>query len=393
MKISPGSIYLANPKRTPFGKFNGALSNIRPDDLLAEVFRCIRQETSPFFEINKVDDIVIGDSNGSGEDNRNVGRMSALLAQFPVEIPAVTVNRLCGSGAEAIIQASRLIKTQEAHCAIAGGVESMSRAPWVVEKELEMPKEPKLHQTTIGWRLVNPKMPSQWTNSLGLCAEMVAVNLGISRKEQDEWALRSHQFANQAWENNFHKSWSIRIGNLEKDECIRPGSSIEKLSELKSAFSESGPITAGNSSPINDGAVATFVISGKFAHENNIEPIAEIVSSQVVANEPHLFTQAPVAAIKKLLSKNNIKVEDVDIWEINEAFAAMVLTVLRGIPEISQDKVNLNGGAIAIGHPIGASAARVVIDCARALQIRGGGIGVAAACIGVGQGIAVLIKV
>jgi acetyl-CoA acetyltransferase family protein len=391
--LGPNQAYLCDPVRTPFGKFNGSFASTRPDDLLAGVFMHLKEKIGNRFDITQVEDVIVGDSNGAGDDNRNVARMSLLLADFPSSIPGVTVNRLCGSGAEAIAQASRLIKTGEASCLIAGGVESMSRAPWIVEKEVEVPAEPKLHQSTVGWRLVNPLMPTQWTQSLGLCAEQVADELNISRQAQDEWAYRSHQFADQAWTNGFHSEWVIMKEKLQRDESIRPQTTLQKLSELKSAFSENGSLTAGNSSPLNDGAVATLVTSGKFAQEHGLQPIGLIKSVQVVGVEPHRFTTGPIGAINKILEKNDLKVSDIKLWEINEAFAAMVLTVLDGLPRIDVDKVNVHGGAIAIGHPIGASAARVVVDCMRGLIKRGGGLGIAAACIGVGQGIAVLVEV
>lgn len=366
---------------------------MRPDDLLAGVFTHLKEKIGNKFDLSEVEDVIIGDSNGVGDDNRNVARMSLLLAKFPSSIPGVTVNRLCGSGAEAIAQASRLVKTAEASCLIAGGVESMSRAPWIVEKSAEVPVEPKLHQSTVGWRFINPFMPSQWTQSLGLCAEQVADELNITRQAQDEWAYRSHQYADQAWKSGFHSDWVIMQDILSRDESIRPETSLQKFSELKSAFSENGSLTAGNSSPINDGAVATLVTSGKFAQEHGLNPVGLIKSVQVVGVEPHRFTTGPVGAIHKLLAKNDLKVSDIKLWEINEAFAAMVLTVLDGVPGIDLDKVNRHGGAIAIGHPIGASAARIVVDCMRGLQKLGGGLGIAAACIGVGQGIAVLVEV
>jgi acetyl-CoA acyltransferase len=392
VNLGSSQAYICEPVRTPFGKFNGALASTRSDDLLAGVFTHLKEKIGNKFDLGEVEDVIIGDSNGAGDDNRNVARMSLLLAKFPSSIPGLTVNRLCGSGAEAIAQASRLVKTGEASCLIAGGVESMSRAPWIVEKAAEVPTEPKLHQSTVGWRLVNPLMPSQWTQSLGLCAEQVADELNISRQFQDEWAYKSHQFADQAWTNGFHSEWVIMGDKLQRDESIRPETTLQKFSELKSAFSVNGSLTAGNSSPINDGAVATLVTSGKFAREHDLQIVGSIKSVQVVGVDPHRFTTAPIGAINKLLAKNNLKVSDIKLWEINEAFAAMVLTVLDGVPGINLDTVNIHGGAIAIGHPIGASAARVVIDCMRGLRKFGGGLGIAAACIGVGQGIAVLVE-
>ena len=393
MKINPKAPYICEPLRTPFGKFNGSLSQTRPDDLLANLLVTLKEKVEDRFSVDQVEDVIMGDSNGAGEDNRNVARMSLLLAHFPETIPGVTVNRLCGSGAEALAQASRLVTTGEVSCTIAGGVESMSRAPWIVQKTKEIPEKPELHQSAVGWRLINPLMPTQWTQSLGLCAEQVADEIGISRAAQDEWAYRSHQFAEKAWANGFHSAWVVPQGELVKDESIRAATTLEKFSELKSAFSEDGTLTAGNSSPLNDGAVASFITSGKFAVENNLKPLGSMLSVQTVGVAPHRFTTAPISAITKLLAKNNLKISDIALWEINEAFAAMVLTVLDGHKTIPIERVNIHGGAIAIGHPIGASAARAVIDCMRGLEKIGGGLGIAAACIGVGQGIAVLVEV
>jgi acetyl-CoA acetyltransferase family protein len=393
MTINPNAAYICEPLRTPFGKFNGSLSQMRPDDLLANLLASLKEKVSDRFSIDQVEDVIMGDSNGAGEDNRNVARMSLLLADYPETIPGVTVNRLCGSGAEALVQASRLVRTGEVSCAIAGGVESMSRAPWIVQKTKEIPEKPELHQSAVGWRLTNPLMPSQWTQSLGLCAQNIADEVGITRVAQDEWAYRSHQYAEKAWSNGFHSAWVVPQGTLVRDESIRAETTLEKFSELKSAFSENGTITAGNSSPLNDGAVAAFVTSGKFAIDNNLHPLGSILSVQTVGVAPHRFTTAPISAITKLLAKNNLSATDIANWEINEAFAAMVLTVLDGIEAIPTEKVNIHGGAIALGHPIGASAARAVIDCMRGLEKIGGGLGVAAACIGVGQGIAVLVEV
>jgi acetyl-CoA acyltransferase len=353
-------------------------------------------------ESSRIDDVIIGDSNGSGEDNRNVARMGLLLAGLPVTVPGVTVNRLCGSGAEAVIQGSREIRTGDARFVIAGGVESMSRAPWIVKRKGKKAPESvsvdELHQSTVGWRMVNPEFPSEWTQSLGRCAESVAEKIGISRSEQDEWALRSHTRALEAWDKGFHQGFTFDFGGLARDESIRPETSLEKLASLPSAFSEGGAGTAGNSSPINDGSVTTLLTNLAGIKELGVDAansggFGKILGSAVVGRAPHEFTLAPVDAIRALMAKLNLKFADVKVWEINEAFSAMVLSVIRGLPEIDRDRVNLNGGAIAMGHPIGASAARVIVDTTRELRRQGGGIGIAAACIGVGQGIAVAVEV
>ncbi|MFM8193083.1 MAG: thiolase family protein [Actinomycetota bacterium] len=394
-------VFIAEAARTPFGAYFGALSNIRPDDLLGATIRELVAKT-PSLNKNKIDDVVIGDANGAGEDNRNVARMGALLAGLPETVPGVTINRLCGSGAEAVIQGSRAIKTGDAKFLIAGGVESMSRAPWIVRRtEKKLPEKVEigeLNQSTVGWRMTNPNFPGNWTESLGRCSEKVAAKLGISRVEQDEWALRSHQLADRAWNSKFHDGFVFPFGGLTRDESIRTDTSLAKLADLPSAFSEGGTGTAGNSSPINDGAVTMLLTD-----ESGIKDLAidsklsggfgEILGSKVVARSPDEFSLAPVDAINGLLSKLSLSFKDIEIWEINEAFASMVLTVLKELPEIDRNRVNVNGGAIAIGHPVGGSAARVIVDTTRELRRRGGGIGIAAACIGVGLGVAIAIRV
>ncbi len=378
--------------RTPFGKYRGGLSEIRADDLLALTIKELLQR-APQLNISEIDDVIIGDSNGSGDDNRNVARMGSLLAGVPVTVPGVTVNRLCGSSAEAIVSASRMVAFGDAKFVLAGGVESMSRAPWIVERlGNDVPENPVFHQSTVGWRLTNPAMPTEWTQPLGRAAEAVAVEFGISREKQDEWAFRSHQYAANAWNRGLHDDWVFTIGGITRDESIREDTTLERLAGLKSAFSESGPLTAGNSSPLNDGSVVSLISSVEGARELELTPIVRIKSSRVVGVSPERFTTAPIYAIQKIISKNNLKISDIDVWEINEAFAAMVLTVLDAFPEIDLNNVNMNGGAIALGHPIGASASRAVIDCGRQLARTGGRYGIAAACIGVGQGIAVLLE-
>lgn len=394
-------VFIAEAARTPFGAYFGALSNIRPDDLLGATIRELVAKT-PTLNKNKIDDVVIGDANGAGEDNRNVARMGALLAGLPETVPGVTINRLCGSGAEAVIQGSRAIKTGDAKFLIAGGVESMSRAPWIVrrtEKKLpEIVEIGELNQSTVGWRMTNPNFPGNWTESLGRCSEKVAAKLGISRVEQDEWALRSHQLADRAWNSKFHDGFVFPFGGLTRDESIRTDTSLAKLADLPSAFSEGGTGTAGNSSPINDGAVTMLLTDESgikdLAIDSNLSGgFGEILGSKVVARSPDEFSLAPVDAINGLLSKLSLSFKDIEIWEINEAFASMVLTVLKELPEIDRNRVNVNGGAIAIGHPVGGSAARVIVDTTRELRRRGGGIGIAAACIGVGLGVAIAIRV
>ena len=383
---------LVEARRSVFGKNRGGLSHIRPDDLLATVLADLVAGV-PSLDPARIDDVVMGDANGAGEDNRNVARMSALLADLPVTVPGVTLNRLCGSGAEAIVQAARAIRAGDADIVLAGGVETMSRAPWVVERtDAPLGPETKLEQTTVGWRLVNPRFPSHWTDSLGACAQRSAEHLGITRLEQDEWALRSHELAGAAWDAGRFDGYAIPVAGLTRDEPIRPDTSLARLAELTPAFTPEGSVTAGNSSPITDGAVATLLTSEETARALGLDPIASISASVVVAVEPDRFANAPVPAVRKLLARTGLRASDIDLFEINEAFAAMVLTVLREADEIDVAKVNPHGGAIAMGHPVGASAARVVADTARELRRRGGGRGIATACIGVGLGIAVLVE-
>jgi acetyl-CoA acetyltransferase family protein len=383
---------LVEARRSVFGKNRGGLSHIRPDDLLATVLAGLISGV-PTLDPARIDDVVMGDANGAGEDNRNVARMSALLADLPVTVPGVTVNRLCGSGAEAIVQAARAIRAGDADIVVAGGVESMSRAPWVVQRTDEpIGPDTKLEQTTVGWRMVNPLFPTHWTDSLGACAQRSAEELGITRTEQDEWALRSHERAAAAWDAGRFDGYALPVNGLTRDESIRPDTSLAKLAELKPAFTPDGSVTAGNSSPITDGAVATLLTSDDIAAELGLDPIASITASAVVAVDPDRFASAPVPAVRKLLARTGLHASDIDLFEINEAFAAMVLTVLREADEIDVAKVNPHGGAIAMGHPVGASAARVVADTARELRRRGGGRGIATACIGVGLGIAVLVE-
>ncbi|NDL59354.1 acetyl-CoA C-acyltransferase [Phytoactinopolyspora sp. XMNu-373] len=384
--------------RTPFGRLRGGLSAIRVDDLaalpLAELVRR-RPELDPA----EIADVVYGDTNGAGEDNRDVARMAVLLAGLPASVPGVTVNRLCASGGEAVVQVARAIRAGDMDLAVAGGVEGMSRAPYVLPKPDDaLPRSMELHQTTVGWRLVNPAFPDTWTRPLGEAAERVATGLGIGRREMDDWALRSHTLAHQAWEKGLHQDYvhavSVPDGSVvERDESIRPGSTAESLAALKPAFTAAGTVTAGNSSPVNDGAIAILMGTPSAATRLRVEPVGEVLASSAVGVEPDRWSLAPVPAIERALGRAGIAYDDVAVWEINEAFAAMVLSVLHEEPRIDRDRVNPNGGAIAIGHPLGASMPRVIVDCVRELRRRGGGIGVAAACIGVGQGLAAVVRV
>ena len=384
---------LAAARRTVFGKYRGGLAGIRPDDLLGRTIAELVAAV-PGLDTSTIDDVIMGDSNGAGEDNRNVARMAALLAGLPVTVPGVTLNRLCGSGAEAIVTGTRAVGSGDMVTVIAGGVESMSRAPFVLPKS-DKPLDPgtRLEQTTVGWRMVNPAFPAHWTESLGTCAERSAAIRGIGRLEQDEWAARSHELATTAWSRGYHDGFAFAVGDVLIDESVRADTSPSKLEALKPAFTASGTVTAGNSSPLNDGAVATLITTDANARALGLEPLGVILGSAVVATEPDHFASAPVPAMHKVLQRTGHAFSDIDLFEINEAFAAMVLTVLHELPQIDRARVNPNGGAIAMGHPVGASAARVVVDTCRELQRRGGGLGIATECIGVGLGIAVLVEV
>jgi acetyl-CoA acetyltransferase family protein len=390
--------YLFEAVRTPFGRHRGGLAGIRTDDLAALPIAELLRRHPVLSEPDRVDDVILGDANGAGEDNRNVARMAALLAGLPASVPGVTVNRLCASGGEAITQAARAVGSGDADLVIAGGVESMSRAPFVLPKpDVPFPTEARLWHTQVGWRMVNPKFPPHWTASLGACAEGVAKELGISREEQDEWSLRSHQRAGAAWDAGLHDDYVMRVqgpsGTVKRDESIRADTTADKLAGLKPAFTKDGTVTAGNSSPVNDGAIAVLVGSQRAAADLGVPVLGRIVASVTVAVEPHRFSVAPVPAIRKVLSRSGLSISDIALWEINEAFAAMVLSCLDAFAQIDRERVNPNGGAIAIGHPLGASAPRVVVDACRGLGRLGGGYAVVAACIGVGQGLAMVVHV
>lgn len=388
------SSFVYDAVRTPFGRYGRSLSAVRPDDLAAHVIRALLDRI-PDLDPGDVDDVLLGNANGAGEDNRNVARMSSLLAGLPTSVPGVTLNRLCGSSMEAVIQASRAIETGDAQVVLAGGVESMSRAPWVLPKpERAFPAGPQtLHSTTLGWRMVNPAMPAEWTIALGESAEKLADLHGIPRQEQDAFAARSHVLADRAWADGHYDAEIVPVPgtDLTRDEGIRSEATAATLAALKPAFrADGGTVTAGNSSPLNDGASA-LLIAGE--HPGfDAQPLARIVSRGVAGNDPDVFGVAPVQAADQALARAGKRWADVDLVELNEAFASQSLACLQLWPELDPDKVNVHGGAIAIGHPLGASGGRVVGHLAHALKARGGGVGVAAICIGVGQGLAVVLE-
>ena len=386
------SAFIYDFVRTPFGRYGKALANNRPDDLAAFVIGQIVSRNEGL-DLENIGEIILGDANGAGEDNRNVARMGALLAGLPTSIPGVTVNRLCGSGMESVIQGSRAIESGDARVVIAGGVESMSRAPWVLQKpEAAFPaKNEMLHSTTLGWRMVNPKMDDRWTVSLGETAEILAEMFDISREEQDHFAVTSHSKATRAWEagvfdNQVAIPDSVKISS---DESVRGDTSIEALAALKPAFRATGTVTAGNSSPLSDGAAALLIA----AENNNLgQPIARIASRASAANDPNIFGIAPVEAANRALAKAGLTWADMDYVEINEAFAAQAIACMRLWPEVNPEIVNVDGGAIAMGHPLGASGTRIIGQLARKLEASGKRYGLAAICIGVGQGLAVVLE-
>jgi len=374
--------------RTPFGRYGGALSGARPDDLAAHVLAAAAQRNG--IEPAAVDEVVLGCTNGAGEDNRNVARMAALLAGFPVEVPGVTVNRLCASGLEAVNQAARMVATGDAELVLAGGVESMTRSPLVALKpERGFPRGGvDLVDTTIGWRFVNPRMPYS-TESMGETAENVAERHDVSRADQDAFALRSHRRALGAREA-LRREISPLDGAAD-DECPRPDTSEEQLAGLRAIFREDGTVTAGNASPINDGAACVVVASAAAAQRLGREPLARVVASAAAGVDPAVMGIGPIPASRRALERAGLDVADLDLVELNEAFASQALACAREL-ELDEERLNVNGGAIALGHPLGASGARLVGTLAHELHARGGRYGLATMCIGVGQGLATVVE-
>ena len=386
--------------RTPFGRYGGALAGVRPDDMAAHVVRTIVERNG--VDPSAIDDVILGAANQAGEDNRNVGRMAALLAGLPVEVPGATVNRLCGSGMNAVANAGHAIVAGDGDLFVAGGVESMTRAPFVAAKpSAAFPRgEQTMYDTTLGWRFTNPRLAdAYYPYSMGETAENVVERCGVSREEQDAFALTSQRRWAEAQEAGRFADEVVSISapaakggeavEVSVDEPPRPDTSFEKLAALKPAFKRdaSGSVTAGNSSGINDGAAAVLLTSEARAREVGWRPIARLVASAVAGVDPATMGLGPIPASRKALDRAGLGVADLDLVELNEAFAAQVLASIRelGIPH---EKVNVNGGAIAIGHPLGASGARLVATLAHEMRRRGARYGLATMCIGVGQGIA-----
>ena len=400
---SLNNAYIIDAIRTPFGRYGGGLAPIRADDLGAIPIKALMERNANVDWV-RVDDVIYGCANQSGEDNRNVGRMSALLAGLPYQVPATTVNRLCGSSMDALAMAARAIKAGEANLIIAGGVESMSRAPFVMGKsEKPFDRTNKLEDTTMGWRFINPKLDELYgTETMPQTAENVAKQFKVNRADQDAFALRSQQRTAAAQEAGFFKDEITSVvipqrkGNpviVDTDEHPRADTTLEKLTKLRPIVSADGTVTAGNASGINDGAAAFLVASEQAVKEFNLKPRALIIASTTVGVEPRIMGFAPAPAMKKLLVQTGLSLDEMDIIELNEAFAAQALACTRdlGLPDDSA-RVNPNGGAIALGHPLGASGARLILTALNQLEYTGKRYAICSMCIGVGQGIAMIIE-
>jgi 3-oxoadipyl-CoA thiolase len=400
--IASDALILA-ARRTPIGRYRGALAGVRPDDLAALVIGAVVEDTG--LDPTRIDDVFFGAANQAGEENRNVARMAALLAELPVSVPGTTVNRLCASGLEAFNQAARAIRAGDAELCLAGGVESMTRSPWVLPKQTGgFPRgDQTMYDTTLGWRLVNPKFAGgPHTEPMGETGENVAAERGISRADQDEFALRSHQLAVAAWDEGRFEGQIVPVPTppakrgaepalFERDEGPRADTTLQKLAELPPAFREGGTVTAGNSSSINDGAACLLLGNEAAPTELGLEPLARVVAIGVAGVEPRLMGLGPIPAIRAALQRADLAVGDLDLVEINEAFASQVIACERELG-LDRERLNVNGGAIAIGHPLGCSGARLVGGLAHELRRRGGRYGVASLCVGVGQGVATIIE-
>ena len=383
------SAYVYDAVRTPFGRFNGGLAATRPDDLAAGVLSAMRDRTPGLAP----DEVLLGNANGAGEENRNVARMATLLAGFDPSVPGSTINRLCGSSLDAAMMASRSIEVGDADVVLTGGVESMTRAPWVLPKpDRAFPaRDATAVSTTLGWRLVNPRMPAEWTASLGECNEQLQEEFGVSRERQDEFAARSHRLADEAWTDGFYDDLVVPVGDVVRDEGIRPGTTVETLTGLKPSFRPDGTITAGNASPLSDGASAVLLGSEAAAERLGRAPLARVAGRAAHALDPQRFGYAPVEAADKALARAGIGWSDVGAVELNEAFAVQSLVCLD-VWKVDPEIVNVRGGAIALGHPLGASGGRILGTLTKVMRDGGHRWGVAAICIGVGQGLAVVLE-
>ena len=393
--------FILDAVRTPVGRFGGSLASVRPDDLAAHVVRALVGRTG--VDTARIDDVIFGCANQAGEDNRNVARMAGLLAGLPVTVPGQTVNRLCGSGLQAVRSAAHAIRAGEGELFVAGGVESMTRAPWVMLKPQEgfARGVPEMADSLLGWRFVNPKMPKEWTVSLGETAEIVAEEFGVSRADQDAFALASQQRAAAAVASGHFAGEIVPVEIPQRkgpptvvdvDEHPRADTTLESLTALRAAFrTERGTVTAGNASGLNDGAAALLVASAAVAEEMGLKPMARVVASDVAGVEPQRMGIGPVPATRKALARAGLHIEDIGLAEINEAFAAQSVACVRELgldPEI----VNVSGGAVARGHPLGSSGARILTTLVHEMRRRGVRYGLATMCIGVGQGISMIVE-
>jgi 3-oxoadipyl-CoA thiolase len=392
--------FIVDAVRTPMGRFRGALAGVRPDDLAAHAIAALVERSS--IPVDSVDDVVWGAANQAGEDNRNVARMALLLAGLPKEIPGATVNRLCGSGLEAVNNGYRQIRSEEADIVIAGGSESMTRAPFVMAKsDQPFARDIEVYDTSIGWRFVNPKMAERYgCHQMGETAEINGKDYGITREEQDAFALESHRRAVAARDEGRFKDEIAPIEVTQKrgeptvvgeDETPRADTSLERLAKLKPAFVEGGTVTAGNSSGLNDGAASVLLASAEAVEANGWEPLARVITSAVAGVEPQRMGIGPVYATRKALERAGLELGDIDLVELNEAFAAQSLSCIKELG-LDRERVNVNGGAIALGHPLGCSGARILTTLVHEMKRREARRGLATMCIGVGQGIATIVE-
>jgi acetyl-CoA acetyltransferase family protein len=394
-------VYLVDAKRTPMGKIAGKLASVRVDDLLALVLKDLASRLN--FDPRLIDDVIAGCSNQAGEDNRNLARMSSLLAGLPMDVPATTINRLCGSGLDAVSFGLSKIACGLADCVIVGGAESMSRAPYVMSKpESAYDREQKLFDSSFGWRFENPRMKELFPLlGMGQTAEEIATMTGITREQQDKFAFDSHQKAARAYAQKQFSRELVPVTVTQKkdsfivdqDECVRADTTLDQLAKLKAVFKKDGTVTAGNASPMNDGASACLLVSERFLKEHKLTPMLRLVATEVRGRHPSTMGLGPVDAIKKLQERQGLKLSSLDVLELNEAFAVQVLGCLHYLPEIDPAKVNLRGGAIALGHPLGNSGTRLLTTLSSLMQdnpkLKNG---LAAMCIGVGQGIALQVE-
>ncbi|WP_405285416.1 thiolase family protein [Gaopeijia maritima] len=394
------NVVIVDAVRTPIGRHGGGLAAVRPDDLAAVTIEALLQRTS--LDPTEIDDVIFGCTNQAGEDNRNVARMALLRAGLPVTVPGQTVNRLCGSGLQAVLSAAQAIRAGEGEVFLAGGVESMSRAPWVMLKpDSGYPKgTPETADTVLGWRFTNPALPDQWTIGLGETAEVVAAEFGVTREAQDAFAAESQRRCAEALEAGRFDDEIVpvsvpqRRGDpivVDRDEHPRPGTTADKLAKLRPVFAADGTVTAGNASGINDGAAALLVMNEDRAKELGLEPLARVIAGAVAGVEPHRMGMGPVPASRRALERAGWTIDDLDLVELNEAFAAQALPCMEQLG-LDPGIVNVNGGAIALGHPVGCSGARILTTLVHEMKRRGSGRGLASMCIGVGQGIAALVE-